>query len=298
MYRLYRWIYNLLGFSRSQTNGFLLFLPLVILFLASEPVYRRWRAARVEDNSSDQKVLDSLIAAWPILPNDVLHAHPQTTATTPVDPNTASMTELTAIGLPERLAGRIISYRNKGGTFNAHSDLLKIYGMDSLLLANIRSLLTFPPKAGKPRELREPRKVFKAIEVEAFDINAADSVTLKKIRGIGDKLAMRIIKYRDALGGFVSMDQLSEIYRLDSVVVKELKRKSFIRKGFVPKVIELNTVDGKTLSSHPYFNRNEAEAIVTYRFKHGKFQTPADLRKVRSLDSAQINKIIPYLKIE
>jgi competence protein ComEA len=298
MYPFYRWIYDLMGFSRSQANGFLIFLPLVMLIVLSEPLYRAWVVRHPADYSEDIKILDSLVALWPAVPSDsaVEFSRP-ISKKKPFNPNTASMTDFTELGLPETLAGRIISYRKKGGRYNSLADLKKIYGMDSSTLANIEPYLTFAKHAVVANE-PEKRAIrpFHPEAVSKFDLNTADSVQLKNVKGIGSKLALRIIKYRDALGGFLSSDQLVEVYRLDTAVVKELKRLSYIAPDFVPLKINVNTSSEQELSRHPYFQKKEASAIVAYRFKHGKFNSLSDLAAIKVLDTASIRKIIPYLE--
>ena len=132
--------------------------------------------------------------------------------------------------------------------------------------------------------------------LEKFDLNNADTSQLKKIYGIGDKLSMRILKYRDVLGGFVDMDQLKEVYGLDSLVIDRLIENSTIQNEFQPKKININTASEKQLSTHPYLNK-VAKAIISYRFQHGDFKAVEDIRNVSSLDEKSVQRIIPYLKV-
>ena len=46
------------------------------------------------------------------------------------------------------------------------------------------------------------------------DINKADTASFKALYGIGDFLADMIVKRREELGGFISKDQLKEVYGL------------------------------------------------------------------------------------
>jgi DNA uptake protein ComE-like DNA-binding protein len=121
---------------------------------------------------------------------------------------------------------------------------------------------------------------------------------LKKVNGIGSKLSARIIKYREALGGFRSTDQLNEIYRLDTAVIRALKKIAFIVPGFEPAKMNINTSSEQDLARHPYFKKNEASAIVAYRFKHGKFMSLSELADIKILDTTTIRKIIPYLELD
>lgn len=297
MFTIYRWIYNLMGFSRSQTNGFLIFLPILAIITFSEPIYRSIFLPGGIDHHVDAQKLDSLIASWAVKPISDKTSPVRTLPTKQnLDPNTASMTELIAIGLPQKLAGRIISYRSKGGRFNSITDLQKIYGMDSSILLNIRPYLAFSDYRRKKDDGPEVKTKLPMAPVSfRFDLNEADTIVLKRIRGIGDKLAVRIVRYRDALGGFTAIKQLNEIYRLDTLVVKEMKKHCFISPEFQPKKMDINSIDERGLADHPYLSPREAGAIVAYRFKHGKFTSIGDLYKVKVVDTTSIKRIIPYV---
>lgn len=287
-----------MGFSRSQANGFIIFLPLVVLSVLSEPIYRAWVIGSPRDYTADIKTLDSLVALWPAVPRDSARVTHTSRPRRPLDPNIASMTELIQIGLPETLAGRIISYRKKGGRFKTSADLKKIYGMDSSLLANIAPALTFSSYAENRIPPVKPMvwSLTKRQPLLQFDLNTADTTQLKSIRGIGSKLSLRIIKYREALGGFRSLNQLSEIYRLDTAGIRLLKKASFIAPDFEPVKMNINTSAEQDLARHPYLQKNEASAVVAYRFKHGKFNSLSELADIKILDTAAIRKIIPYLE--
>lgn len=301
MYPVYRWFYNLMGFTRSQTNGFLIFMPLLALILFSKPLYLTWRPTPTMGNPDDARKLDSLVAMWPVVPTpDSMDVHQSLMLPARIDPNTASRTDLIRIGLPEMLAGRIISYRKKGGRFYSGYDLLKIYGIDSIMLTNIRPRIALPFSKSKREEWRNRSEYTSRVEVRPrllFDLNGADTAMLKKVRGIGEKLALRIVKYRDVLGGFVGVHQLNEIYRLDTAVIRELKKVSFIAPDFTPQKLDVNIDDEKILAAHPYLAPGEAKAIVAYRFQHGKFNSLDDLAQVKALDSLTRKRILPYLEI-
>jgi len=51
-------------------------------------------------------------------------------------------------------------------------------------------------------------------KIPLLDINTSDSSALVTLPGIGPVLSMRIIRYRNLLGGFWSVNQLKEIYGL------------------------------------------------------------------------------------
>ena len=55
------------------------------------------------------------------------------------------------------------------------------------------------------------------------ELNSADTTALKKVPGIGSVFAKRIIKYRELLGGFYSVEQLGEVYGIDEERYKSMK---------------------------------------------------------------------------
>jgi DNA uptake protein ComE-like DNA-binding protein len=125
-----------------------------------------------------------------------------------------------------------------------------------------------------------------------------DTAALKRINGIGDKLAARIIHFRESLGGFINEAQLAEVYGLDTIVVEKLARVCFIEDTFEPKKVNLNTKDEKTLTAHPYIPKSWAKAIQAYRFQHGDFSDVRDLLKIEVIPPRQAERIIPYLKLK
>ncbi len=244
MSRLRAWIRSFFGFSRSETNAFLILLPIMAALLFSAPVYRWWLGSRSVDGPENNRLMDSLVASWKWdKPADsVSKEHPPLFS---FDPNTASFDDLKNLGFSDRLSHRIMNYRTKGGTFKVKRDLLKLYGMDSSLVSRLYPLIELPEKITPAATHRFP--VAATVRSTPFDLNLADSAQLIQIYGIGPTLTLRIIKYRDRLGGFISGDQLTEVYGLDSVVIHRLKKRTFIRDDFKPRQINVNAADEQEL---------------------------------------------------
>lgn len=276
--------------SRSESNAFLILIPLMIVALFSEYIYRQWWFSHPRDTQADVRKMDSLLAAW------ASDSIPPAAAATPVafNPNEVSSEFLISTGLRADLAQRVINYRNKGGTFRVKVDLLKMYGMDTVWFARQRAWLLLPdslPRLQKKQTpLREPK------QVAMQDINQVDSVGLLAVRGIGPVFANRILRFRKALGGFCSMEQLSEVYKIDTALVRAMKEQFFVARGFQPLRININTADETQLAKHPYLTRHQAKAIIAYRFQHGPFQNLEDLKKIHLISAFDWQRINPYLE--
>jgi competence ComEA-like helix-hairpin-helix protein len=269
----------------------------LIVFIV--PAYKTYFIHQQKDYTYEQKQLDSLITHWQKREQE----KKDSSVIAPVswfafNPNTASKEELVRLGFSSYVASRLENYRNKGGKFIIKSDLLKLYGMDTALYSKLYTWIDLPIE--KPIKKLEEKKEIELAQKrskEKFDLNLADSSQFISVYGIGSKLSVRIIKYRDRLGGFITANQLSEVYGLDSVVISEIKKRTFITENFKPKTIELNTASEKELAAHPYIKYSIAKAITAYRFQHGNFKSIDDLSKIAIIDQAAFEKIKPYLSL-
>lgn len=269
-----------------ETNGFLLFIPLVFLILFSEPAYRAWKGP---PPVLDIDKTDSLLA-WMAARQTVTEIKPkEPVAFHQFDPNHIARKELIELGLDSGIARRIIRYREKGGRFRRKEDLARIYGMDSVWFRTAANWMTFAPQDPLPSKAKSIQKSRKK-----EDINLADTLQLQDVYGIGPTLARRIATFRDRLGGFVSMEQLREVYGLDSAVVGRVKRQFEIAPGFEPRKINLLQATLEEISRHPYISRKQAQAILAYRAQHS-LETPEQLLSLPQLDQHWLTKMRPYL---
>lgn len=298
-----RWVKDFFYLSHSQVNGFVVLVPLLAMILFSAPAWQWYLSQQKKDFSRDRAVLDSLVALWGENRSEEIAKTDDGILMKPTlsmfDPNHTTADELVLLGFSTTLSKRIVNYRQKGGTFRTKPDLLKIYGMDSSLYQQLYAFIDLPVTKAESRKIDyPPRSPISARVNSTFDLNRADTAQLNSIYGIGEKLSVRIIKYREALGGFVRMEQVLEVYGLDTAVVNRLGKASFVENGFQPRKLNINTAEEFQLAAHPYLKKSTARSIVTYRFQHGEFMTLDDLGKIHALDQKTIEKIIPYLTIE
>lgn len=297
-------IRNFFGTTRAQTNGFVGLLFVIAVAIFSQPLMRWWVSMQPQDFSNDSVILDSLTYIWKISEENLKVAAREEVTVSKLfvfNPNEITQHEFKALGFSEKLATRVINYRNKGGKFKIKADLLKLYGMDSVLYTKLIPYIDLPETYEKPKfEKKEYADRPKYVKEKAatFNLNDADTSQLEKIYGIGSKLALRIVKYRDKLGGFVSQNQLKEVYGLDTAVVKKIGEASYLPDPPGVKKINLNTADEQILAAHPYFGRKIASAIVAYRFQHGNFKSVDDLSKISLIDKNNLGRLFPYVTVD
>ena len=96
------------------------------------------------------------------------------------------------------------------------------------------------------------------------DLNRALATDLKTIRGIGPVLSERIIKYGHSLNGYSDINQLYQVYGLDSIVVDRIKEAFEIKLDtIIPMNIRL--ASREELSTLPYLSQSEIEWLISLR---------------------------------
>jgi competence ComEA-like helix-hairpin-helix protein len=223
------------------------------------------------------------------------------------NPNKTDLETWQKLGVKKYLAERIIKYTNKGGKFKSKEDLLKIYGFpekiyqqleDFIVLEEGKNTSTNNTQLTDSQQDKNEIKSYRQIEIQKFDINQADTSTLKQINGIGSYFAKKIIELRDKLGGFSKIEQAKEVWNLKPETFDKLAQYAFVDESFEIKKININTASQDELKNHPYISYKLANTIVNYREQHGKYQKVDELSKIHSINSQLLEKIRPYLKIE
>jgi competence ComEA-like helix-hairpin-helix protein len=312
------------GISRKEARAALVLMVISFLLLWTPFFYHRWLLPMVPVSSSpvDSLKMDSIVAelakAKPEreFTKSFENTYSKKSADHPVrlfkfDPNHATIEQLEELGIPKFLAKRMDKYRSKGGQFRKKEDLLHIYDFPSDLYQKLVPFIVLPasstshesygksdknyPEKYTPKTNNAESKTYVKPAITSFDINTTDTTQLIRLKGIGTKLSLRILKFRDGLGGFHSTAQFAEIFGLDSLALAELNKYA---KVIAPvKKLNVNTATAEQLSAHSYLrNKKLASVIVNYRDQHGPYQSLEDLKKVRVLDSQTLEKIRPYLE--
>ncbi|MDP4221787.1 MAG: helix-hairpin-helix domain-containing protein [Bacteroidota bacterium] len=128
-----------------------------------------------------------------------------------------------------------------------------------------------------------------------LEINSADSAELVKLPGIGPVLSSRIVKYRKLIGGFISTDQLREVYGLKEETFKLISGRIRADSSLIRK-IKINRAGYGELIRHPYFKKDEVNGILKYRELQGLIKSINDLTKNNILSAETAKKIKEYLE--
>ena len=118
------------------------------------------------------------------------------------------------------------------------------------------------------------------------DVNRATAVDLQRIKGLGKVLSRRIILYREALGGFHSFSQLSEVERMPSSVIARIEEGFSLSAPY--RLLGLSSSQAEW-RLHPYISDSVA-------FRLSRIEKIADLRRYFSHEKALHHRLGDYLE--
>lgn len=215
----------------------------------------------------------------------------------PFDPNSLGAEGWAQLGLPLKAIRTISNYRNKGGRFYKKEDLRKIWSLPPGFYEWVEPFIHIAVKEKPPDFEPTEKEGFRRAPVRPVDINRSDTAAWIALPGIGNTLALRILRFRDRLGGFYSTEQVAETYGLPDSTFQKLRPLLQVDPDQIKK-ININTATKEELKAHPYLRWNLANAIVEYRNQHGLFKDLSELKQIVLVDENVFNKIRHYLILE
>ena len=217
------------------------------------------------------------------------------------DPNTASENDWLRLGIKKKTAQTIQKYLAKGGKFYKPADLQKIYGMsekDAQELMPYVSIAAIKKDYINLQDKPSQSPTYpKKNAILPVDINVADTTAFIALPGIGSKLSKRILGFREKLGGFYSIDQISETYNLPDSTFQRIKPYLVLNSKAIKK-ININSATLDQMKAHPYINYSIANSIITYRQQHGNYTDITELKKLMLVSDEFFSKASPYLSVE
>jgi competence protein ComEA len=279
-------------FSTGERKGILWLLAILIL-LISAPFFYEWifPSPPLPIQISELQKLDE---DHPTFTSNYSNEHVETLFQ--FDPNTATDKELSELGFSNFNIKIIKNYLSKGGKFKKPDDVKKIFGIKEEFYNKIEPFILINSPQKNLNAFSDSTKSKKSITKKVVEINTADSVELVGLYRIGPATAARIIDYRNKLGGFLKIEQLSEIWGFDEDVLYDLNGKITVDASKA-KIYDVNIVTADELKTHPYFKYKISNAIVNYRRQHGNYLKLDDLKNIVLINDSVYKRITLYLKL-
>lgn len=221
----------------------------------------------------------------------------------PFDPNTADATTLEGLGLARWQVKSILNFRAKGGEFRTPEDFARVYKLTAKQYRQLRPYIQISndylpassliqKTAGEKEQNEDTYQPYAKISKGEFiTLNDADTTLLRRVPGIGPYFAKEILYYEKRLGGYVNIDQLSEIEHFP----EEAKQYFQIDLSKVKK-LNINKLSFSKLRAHPYINYYQAREIIEYRHKYGNIKSLDELKLSPYFAEDDMKRIKPYIE--
>lgn len=218
------------------------------------------------------------------------------------NPNKFKQSDWIEFGFSEKQAKSIVNYKNKIKGFKTKQDLKKVYVISDKKYKELEPFIDIPINNNESNSLQNQKYIssgdkkesaHKKFEIIA-DINVSDVNELTKIVGIGEYTANNIIKFREKVGGFHSINQLKEVYGISDDNFNLIKQQVSVDKSKIIK-LNVNQMSIQQLKKHPYISWNVAQSIIEERLK-GKLNSLQFLvDKNELLTQKELLNLLPYI---
>jgi competence protein ComEA len=300
------WLTSYFNFHKKERNGSLVLLAIIACTIAYNIHLRKSQLTEAKQQNLQfgpsigefNNKVDSLYASneanSDAFPSKYSSTYQDNAERFTFNPNALDSAGWVRLGFSPKQSASIIKYTAKGGSFKKPEDLLRLYMMDSALYVDLLPWVNIPAQPQKP-DFQPYQSFAKPLPIQV-DLNLADTVQLTQLKGIGPTFARRIFKYRQRLGGFRNLNQLYEIFGMDSARVLGILPQLNLDTTELQR-ININTADFKQLIQNPYINKNQVNAILKYREQHGSFRSTTDLQRIHLITPESFGKLSPYFKV-
>ncbi|MBK8498144.1 MAG: helix-hairpin-helix domain-containing protein [Flavobacteriales bacterium] len=300
---------ELLAMHTAERRGTIIMI-LVLCGLSAWVIYEQWLR---EPDVADLAAIEKEMQAW-MAQQDTSDFAAVPVEPFPFDPNTIDRRQWKQLGLTDRQIDGLERYKAKGGRFRTKGDLARMYTIESEQYERLKPFILLPDTLQRTSFVQHERfqrdtarrtwsergeRTFVREPLRKVEVNTADTTMLVALPGIGPSFARGIVKYRESLGGYHSLDQLAEVFVLQDKpdAVARLKEMLVIDTLMVRR-IHINACTVEELAAHPYARWRIAKPLIAYRGTHGPFRHVADVKGCALVTEEVFRKLAPYLSVE
>ena len=193
--------------------------------------------------------------------------------------DTVGVEYLRLIGFSTRQAEALIEYRKRGKGIYSMNELRDCYAVSEEMADSLSHFVIL--------SVRDPYEGL-------IEINSADSATLRKVRGIGEKTVVAVMQYRKLLGGFVKKEQIAELKCVTTENFERICEQIYCDSCKVSK-IDINFAAAKDFEHHPYMTRKAVKLITERRESKGGWNSIEEMIEENIFTEEQARAIAPYL---
>lgn len=294
-------------FSSRQRRGILLLAALLVFVVVGRVMWKKWSEPDAiefdtpkpyvaqEDTSSFEKRSKKATNYPDRAPKK------QMPSAESIDLNMAEPAELEKLpGIGPTFSQRIVRYRDAIGGFDSVAQLKRVYGLPPETYEAIKAVFYLslkPEKASKEEKVftrdsveRVPEKV---VDLQIIDLNQADSAALDLLPGIGPVLSARIVKFRERLGFFASIDMLELVYGFSEE--NRAKALPWLEVSASPEPgLSLQTADWKALRKLAFLEKESINAILKRQRSKVPFNNWDEVAALPGMDAKRLEWLKAY----
>ena len=208
--------------------------------------------------------------------------------------DTASVEYLASVGFSRKQAEVVVKYRDAIGGITSEQELRECYVVSEEMADRLLPYVIFTEsKSAAENEAKESE--IKAEVTALVDINSADMEALVAVNGIGEKSASEIIKYRELLGGYHSVEQLAELNCITEENFAKFLSQICCDSCKIKK-IDINFAGPKELERHPYVSARTLRRIIKQRQLKGGWSRIEEMTEQNILSEEEAKRLAPYLR--
>ena len=193
--------------------------------------------------------------------------------------DTVGVEYLRLIGFSTRQAEALIEYRNRGKGIFSMNELRDCYAVSEEMADSLAHFVIL--------SVRDPYEGL-------IEINSADSATLRKVRGIGEKTVVAVMEYRKLLGGFLRKEQIAELKCVTEENFLRISEQIYCDSCKISK-IDINFAPAYEFEHHPYMSRRAVKLILETRESKGGWNSIEEMQCDDIFTEEQAKAIAPYL---
>lgn len=287
-------INSLFNYNRSQRNGvfFLLLLVIALQLIFFYADFSTGKSINISETHivAFQHEMDSLKSV------ELENRKPKIY---PFNPNYISDFKGYQLGMNTEEIDRLHRYREKNHFVNSVKQFQEVTKVSDSLLIFIAPYFKFPEWViSNDKDVKSNTKNIVKKTIVKRDINLINSADLVSIKGVGERLATRIVNYRTKLQGFSLDDQLYEVWYLEKDVADRILQSFEVK--VLPEIqkLNINQATFKQVLSIAYIDYELTKKIFNYKDEVAEIQSIEELKKIDGFPLDKFNRIALYLVAE
>lgn len=217
--------------------------------------------------------------------------------TKPFNPNFMSEYKAYVLGVPLVALERLYAFRKQDKWVNSAMEFQQVTGVSDSLLAKLQPFFKFPSWKNKNSQVKKSVALPSKTLAQKADLNTVKAMEIQEVAQLSEVLALRIIKYRERIGGFVDDIQLQDVYGIYQKQRDKILSLYTVKTPVTVARISVNAATVADLVTVPYFDFEMALAIKDFIRTHGEVTSFSEFDKIEGFPMTKIKRISLYLKI-